>query len=212
MSKTVHQDCEKPIDLDSELGPVNLEVVEDFVLPVQPRNFFDKIAIGFFSSVCFISFILLTLIICAATFFRYIVQGDLYGYEEWVKLLAFWLYFSGAAWGAYNGSHVSADLVQSYVPEGFLKRFLVFLRHLVTTAVTLLFIYYGYEFFMFGFLGPLGTGVAVPKTTIWRIPLWASYLAIFTGLVFMGYYFATDLVKSAMDLVRGKTRQQEVKA
>jgi len=54
--------------------------------------------------------------------------------------------------------------------------------------------------------------VAVPKTTIWRIPLWVSYLAIFTGLVFMGYYFATDLIKSAIDLVRGKTRQQEVKA
>ena len=36
MSKTVHQDCEKPVDLDSELGPVNMEVVEDFVLPVQP--------------------------------------------------------------------------------------------------------------------------------------------------------------------------------
>ena len=84
-----------------------------------------------------------------------------------------------------------------------MKRFLVFLKDLITVAVSLLFVWYGYDFFMFGLLGPRGTGVAVPKTTIWRIPLWTSYLAIFTGLVFMAYYFAVALVESASDMLRG---------
>lgn len=159
-------------------------------------NFFDSIVINGFSIVCFSSTVLLTLIICAATFFRYVVKGDLYGYEEWVKIFAFWLYFLGAAIGSFNRTHVSADLVNAYMPDGKLKDFLAFLKNLITFCVSLLFAWYGYQFFIFGFLGPLGTGIAIPKTTVWRIPFWVGYLSVFLGLVFMAYYFARDLVHS----------------
>lgn len=169
----------------------------------KPKTLFDRIAITTFSSVTFGMSFLLTILIGAATFVRYVLKGDLYGYEEWVKLFAFWLYFSGAAIGAFNGTHVSADLVQSYVPDGHVKRFLVFLKNLVTVGVTLLFVWYGYDFFMFGFMGPLGTGVAIPMTTVWRIPLWTSYLAIFIGFIFMLYYFSRELFKSAKSLFSG---------
>ena len=134
------------------------------------------------------------------TFVRYVLKGDLYGYEEWVKLLAFWLYFMGAAIGAYNRTHVSADLVHAYLPPGIIKKSMIFLKDLVTVVVTLLFVWYGYDFFMFGFMGPLGTGIAIPKTTIWRISLWTSYLAVFSGLIFMALYFTRDLVLSTLAL------------
>jgi len=167
------------------------------VSPIHaPKNLFDRITINVFSLVCFTSSAILTLIICAATFFRYVVKGDLYGYEEWVKLLAFWLYFTGAAIGAYNRTHVSADLVQAYCPAGKLKDFLVVLKDFITVGVCLLFAWYGYEFFMFGFMGPLGTGVAIPKTTVWRIGFWVGYLSVFLGLVFMALYFMRDLIHS----------------
>lgn len=159
---------------------------------------------GFFSLVCFSMSVLLTVLISAATLMRYVFQTDLYGYEEWVKLFAFWLYFCGAGYGAFNKSHVSADLVTAYIPEGGFKRFLAFLKDLVTFAVTCLFLYYGYEFFMFGFRGPLGTGIALPMTTIWRIPLWTSYLAITLGLFFMAWYFGVALFQSARALLKGE--------
>ncbi|WP_232207755.1 TRAP transporter small permease [Aminomonas paucivorans] len=159
---------------------------------------------GFFSLVCFSMSVLLAALITAATLMRYVFQADLYGYEEWVKLFAFWLYFCGAGYGAFNKSHVSADLVTAYIPEGGFKRFLAFLKDLVTFAVTCLFLYYGYEFFMFGFRGPLGTGIALPMTTIWRIPLWTSYLAITLGLFFMAWYFGVALLQSAKALLKGE--------
>ena len=170
--------------------------------PQARKNIFDKVVINSFSFICFSSSVLLTLIICAATFFRYIVKGDLYGYEEWVKFLAFWLYFMGAAIGAYNRTHVSADLINAYMPEGRLKAFMFFLKNLITVAVCLLFTWYGYEFFFFGFDGPLGTGVAIPKTTVWRIPFWVGYLSVFMGIGFMSIYFTRDLFLSACALVR----------
>lgn len=169
----------------------------------RPANLFDKISVSVFSIICFIMSILLMLIISAATVMRYVLKIDLYGYEEWVKIFAFWLYFIGAGFGAFAGTHVSADLVQSYLPECWLKRFLLFLRTVVTVGVTLLFTWYGWDFFWFAFVGPLGTGVAIPKTVAWRIPLWTAYLSIFLGLVYMSYYFIRDMVNAGKALFTG---------
>ncbi len=56
---------------------------------------------------------------------------------------------------------------------------------------------------MFGFMGPLGTGIAIPKTTVWQIPLWTSYLAVFLGLIFMSYYFFMRMLRSFRALIKG---------
>lgn len=176
---------------------------EPFNLVRKPRNIFDKISVSVFSIICFAMSIVLMLIISAATVMRYILQIDLYGYEEWVKIFAFWLYFMGAGFGAYAGTHVSADLVQAYLPDSLFKRFMIFLRTVVTVCVTLLFTWYGRDFFWFAFVGPLGTGVAIPKTVAWRIPLWTAYLSIFIGLLYMSYYFIRDMVDAAKALFFG---------
>ncbi len=163
----------------------------------------DLILLFFFSIVSVSCSLLLSIIISAAAFTRYIMGGDLYGFEEWVRLLAFWLYFMGGAYGAYNDTHVSADVIDSYMKEGFFKRLVVVLRNLITTGISILFTWYGYEFFMFGFMGPLGTGIAIPQTTIWQIPLWTSYLAVFLGLIFMTYYFTMRLFRNLRLLIKG---------
>ena len=172
----------------------------------RPKNVFDKITVCFYSLVCFVTSILLVVIISAATMARYCFEMDLYGYEEWVKIFAFWLYFMGAGYGAFAGTHVSADLVQSYLPDCKLKDSLTFVRCIVTFSVTLLFTYYGWQFFIFGFMGPLGTYVAIPKTVAWRIPLWTAYLAIFLGLLSMSWYFFLELVAASRKLVLGGER------
>ena len=169
----------------------------------KPENIFDKVVVSFYSIVCFVMSILLVVIISCATIMRYVLEMDLYGYEEWIKIFAFWLYFMGAGYGAFAGSHVSADLVQSYVKEGFSKRLLIFTKTVVTLGVTLLFTWWGWDFFYFGFAGPLGTGVAIPKTVAWRIPLWTGYLPIFIGLFFMSYYFMWDMIRAGKALFAG---------
>ncbi|MCF7935904.1 MAG: TRAP transporter small permease [Synergistales bacterium] len=169
----------------------------------KPENLFDKIVINGFSLVAFTMAILLVVLICTTTILRYVFQIDLFGYEEWVKLFAFWLYFSGAAMGAFDGTHISADVVEAYFPSGHFKRAIIVVKDLVTVGVSLLFVWYGYNFFMFGFLGPLGTGIALPKTTTWQIPLWTWYLAVLLGLLFMSVYFIGELVRSVKHLITG---------
>ncbi len=196
----------------NEFPHFKIDTLPPGVIPANyPKNFFDRIVINGFSIISFSTTIILTVVICAAAFFRYILDGDLTGYEEWVKIFAFWLYFSAAAIGAYNRTHVSADLVQAYVPDGKLKDFLVFLKDLITVGVCLLFTWYGLKFFEFGFMGPLGSlmdplgpRIAVPTTNVWRIPLWAGYLSVFLGLIFMAFYFTRDLLISTRTLFLGR--------
>ncbi|NLD10648.1 MAG: TRAP transporter small permease, partial [Clostridiales bacterium] len=45
----------------------------------QPKCLFDKITVSFYSIVCFVMSMLLTVIISAATIMRYIFEMDLYG-------------------------------------------------------------------------------------------------------------------------------------
>ena len=170
----------------------------------KPKCLFDKITVFFYANICFVMAVLLTIIISAATLMRYIFQMDLYGYEEWVKIFAFWLYFMGAGYGAFAGTHVSADLVNAYLKDGKLKYSLTFIKTVVTFLITLLYTKYGWDFFILGLLGPLGTGVAIPKSVAWRIPLWTAYISIFLGLASMSYYFFWDMIRAGKTLFGGK--------
>lgn len=181
----------------------SLDIIDIFNVK---KNWFDKIVVNSLAAICLVTSVALTLIMCAVTFFRYVIEGDLYGFEEWVKLFAFWLYFAGAALGAYNRTHVSADLVTAYCKPGKLKQSLVFLKNILTVGSCLLFVYYGWEFFYFGYMGPLGTGIAIPKTSAWRIPLWVGYISVFAGFVAMAFYFTRDLILSGMILFRRNSK------
>jgi len=212
---------EKTVERDLENEPILF--FEERTL--KPKGLFDKIAVNFFGIVAAFCSIALSLIIAAAAFVRYIMRGDLYGYEEWVKLIAFWLYFMGGAYGAYNDTHVSADLIDAYV-KGKPRQIMIFIRQLITSAMSIIFVYFGYYFFMFGLLGPLPrnnvltvgwngmdlsfnfidflTLRAVARTTIWQIPLWTSYAAIFLGLIFMAIFFSRRCINTGIALFKGE--------
>jgi TRAP-type C4-dicarboxylate transport system permease small subunit len=168
------------------------------------KNLFDRIAVGAFSVILVVNSIVMTLIITGAALSRYIFKVNFMGYDEIIVLIAFWLYFMGAAYGAYNNSHVTADVVDAYFPDCFARRVLRVLRWVAACVACGLFVYYGFEYFMFSFAGPLGNYTFKPTSMIWRIPLWTSHAGIFTGLIFMEVYFLRNLFLSAVALKRGR--------
>lgn len=181
---------------------------DEGVLIRKPLTPLDKILVGSFSVVCFWTSVLLMLLITAATIIRYVVQGDLYGYDEWAKLLAIWLYFMGAAYGAFNESHVTADLVVAFIRDGVLRRALIVLKDVISVSVCLLYLWYGYDFFFFALRGPLGTGVAIPTTSVWRIPMWYYNLAIFLGLAFIAFYLIKYFLRDLFMLWRALGKKE----
>ena len=99
---------------------------------------------------------LLTICITTAAVFlevimRYFFQAPLVGIEEFAAYTAFWLYFIGGSYGAYERSHISADLSQLL----FKNRLTYAKSHFVTSLVSALSILYvlpwAYDYVKWGF-------------------------------------------------------------
>ena len=55
---------------------------------------------------CFLVFVVLII----SVFMRYVFKSDLYGIEEFVAILAMWMYMLSASYASYEDSHIKADI------------------------------------------------------------------------------------------------------
>ena len=60
--------------------------------------------------------IVITLPVLPITFFlvvflRYVLEKDLFAYEEWLLMICCWMYFLGSALGTYYDTQINADLM-----------------------------------------------------------------------------------------------------
>ncbi len=114
---------------------------------------------------------------------RYVFKTNLYGMEEIIAIFAFWLYFVGGAYGAYEDSHIKADVVSSFVSNKKLKFSLIAFSTGATALFCIVGIYLAWGMLSFSFLR--GT-----QTPVWRVPLWIPQGSVFFGFVLMAFYFS----------------------
>lgn len=134
-------------------------------------------------------------IIVAAVVMRYIFGTDLYGMEEIIVIVAFWLYFIGGAFGSFEKSHIKADIVSVYVKNERIKSALQLIASLVETTVAIILTSWAYNYFIWG----LEKGAKSPGLSI---PLVVSQSAIFFGLALMTFYFLVYLIEDSMAFFR----------
>jgi len=54
---------------------------------------------------------IITVLVFIEVVLRYVLGSPLFGVEELICLIAMWLYFIGASYGAYERSHIKAELI-----------------------------------------------------------------------------------------------------
>jgi TRAP-type C4-dicarboxylate transport system permease small subunit len=119
-------------------------------------------------------------------FFRYILERDLFAYEEWLMPICFWMFFLASALGTYHDKQINADLLDALTEN---KKIIWFRKVAITfieLIITLFVVYWGW-------LMLADEIAAYPrwKTTIaLKIPFFVPRLGIFIGLVFMAFYSA----------------------
>ncbi len=118
---------------------------------------------------------------------RYIFHMDLYGLEEIVVIFAYWLYFSGAAYGAYEDSHIAAGIVDVYVRNPRIRTGIKLIASLATTGLALLFTLWAWQMFRW-------TLANHGSTPVWRISLAVPQGAILFGMGLMSFYFCVHLI------------------
>ena len=121
--------------------------------------------------------------------FRYVLESDLFAYEEWLLPICFWLYFLGGALGTYDDVHINADLLGAISDS---PRYLWLRKIAITTIelVIVLFVVY------WAYLMLADEIASYPnwKTTIaLKIPFFIPRVGIFLGFLFMAFYSALFL-------------------
>ncbi len=122
-------------------------------------------------------------------FLRYLLEKDLFAYEEWLLMICCWMYFMGSALGTYYDSQINADLMANVSKNpNFLWLRKVFIT-LVEVIITGIVLYWG--------ILMLGDEVGMYprwKTTIaLKIPFIVPRIGIVVGLFFMFLYSALHL-------------------
>lgn len=118
---------------------------------------------------------------------RYVFGSPLFGVEELVCLIAMWLYFIGASYGAYERSHIKAELVHLWLKTSRAHALVNSLSSAITLVLCLIMVSWSYPYFIWG-IKKGETSQAL------LLPMVLSQSAIFFGSILMSLYFLVELV------------------
>jgi len=131
--------------------------------------------------------VFITLLVFAAVLMRYVFHYPGMEVEEIATLVAFWLYFFGAIYGAYERSHIKTELVHLFLKQP--RRYAVAksTASLITVVLAVIMAYWAYTFFVWGIQ-------KWARSPVLQLPMVYSQSSIFFGATFMSFYFFVELV------------------
>ena len=153
----------------------------------------------FVSALITIAGISLTGVIFAVVIARYIFKTDIFGSEEIILLLAWWLYFMGGIGGSQEDSHIKADMVDVFVSNQFVIDLTKGIAKALEAAVFFFCTYLTFLMLKVNY-------VKMPVTTGLKIPYLASQIPIFIGFIGMALfavYWAVYFIVKAFDSKKG---------
>ena len=123
---------------------------------------------------------------------RYVFGSPLFGVEEMVTLIAMWLYFLGASYGAYERSHIKAELVHLWFNTPRSLALVNSVASLITVVLSLIMVSWSYPYFIWG-IKEGETSQAL------LLPMVLSQSAVFFGAILMSIYFVAELVDNILE-------------
>ncbi|WP_171181090.1 TRAP transporter small permease [Ruegeria sp. HKCCD8929] len=134
-------------------------------------------------------FVSVSCMIMAFTFFfvvifRYILETDLFAYEEWLMVICFWLFFMAGALGTYDESHINADLLSEVLRNPRVLR----VRALIVTLVEFIVLLFAVYWAALMIIDEIQSYPYWQQTIALRIPFLVPRLSILVGFMFMGFF------------------------
>jgi len=131
--------------------------------------------------------VFITVLVFAGVLMRYVFHYPGMEVEEIATLVAFWLYFVGAIYGAYERSHIKTELIHLVLKQPRHYAVAKCAASLITVVLAGIMSYWGYTFFVWGI-------EKWARSPVLRLPMVYSQTSIFVGAVFMSFYFLVELV------------------
>lgn len=122
-----------------------------------------------------------TLIVFVETAFRVFDFLNFNAYEEILIIVAFWMYMMGCAYGSYEKSQITADILEAMMKESLAKDIIRVIREVLTVALGVGFLYWGWGLIQYSFA--IGS-----VTPVFRIPMTVGYASVFLGMILWLFY------------------------
>jgi len=135
---------------------------------------------------------IVTVLVFIEVLLRYVFGSPLFGVEELVCLIAMWLYFIGASYGAYQRNHIKAELVHLWFKTQRSHALINSLSSSITLILSIIMIKWSYPYLIWG-IKKGETSQAL------LLPMVLSQSAVFFGAVLMTLYFLVELVDNILE-------------
>ncbi len=134
-------------------------------------------------------FVSVSCMIMALTFFfvvifRYILETDLFAYEEWLMVICFWLFFMAGSLGTYDNSHINADLLSQVLQNPLALR----IRAIAVVLIELIVLLFAVYWAALMIIDEIDSYPFWQRTIALKIPFLVARLSILTGFIFMAFY------------------------
>jgi TRAP-type C4-dicarboxylate transport system permease small subunit len=139
----------------------------------------------------------ITLLVFIEVMLRYVFVSPLFGIEELIVFIAMWLYFIGASLGAYERSHIKADVIHIWVKTPRSTAIVHTINSTITVVLTAIMASWCYRYFIFG----IEKGGETPAL---RLPLVLSQSGVFAGAILMTIYFFVEFVDNLRNAISKK--------
>ena len=140
----------------------------------------------------------LVVLIFAQVWLRYVFHIPMLWVEEIAVTPAFWVYMMGAAYAVYERSHITVDIVAVMIHNPKRRLIVRFIAALITLGLAMLFVYWGYQFFV----SDLALQI---ETATLRYPMIYGRCSIFFAAgILGGFYFWVETIDLARQLFWNK--------
>lgn len=142
--------------------------------------------------------IVLTGLITVQVFTRYVLGISIFGIEELASFVAVYLYFIGAAHGAWERGHISASLVELVVPPGRPRNAIALFASVITVVLSGWMSLWAWQYLAFTLKrGTMSLEVGISMAWVHGImPI---------GLSLMTLYFAVEMLENWNRVFRGSS-------
>ena len=132
---------------------------------------------------------------------RYVFSFPLLGIEEIICLVAFWLYFMGASYAAYEGTHIKSGILMS-LP--FMANVKARKRAWIDAGISLLTVVLSANLVRLGWLYFQWGLTKGEVSSAYHIPMVLSQASIFFSGILMSLYFGIELAGHVQRALTGK--------
>lgn len=129
----------------------------------------------------------IAILIFVEVFLRYVLASPLFGVEELILFIAMWMYFLGTSYGAYERTHIQAELLHLWFKNKRSYARVKSVSCMITIFMSITMIKWSYPYFIWGIT--MGA-----KSQALLLPMVISQSAVFVGSILMSIYFAAELI------------------